>query len=212
MRRVLAIGATELGSLQGSTAVIDAGGHIDGASDSIIVAWGVVDILSASNCLVIAGADVTVSVAENCTILSGGVLSVMESSNCTLGGAELLNAHSARKRSFFVNSQFPEPGLALGEFGEVTNMEVPGLALGAKALTGDSLADKLTPTYMSKKLLLFKVPGQPGEFVARPNEELLDPFGKPAPELAGWKLIHVTSRLAAFEKDKERRFVRWNRK
>lgn len=207
----LLVGKTDIGVLRRSTAVFDTCGHIDHAHDSVIVAWGLVDISHAHNCLVIAGGDVSIAHARDCIVLGGGNVTTSHASTCTLGAAELLQPGHLSMRTFLVNSRLPEPGLVRGRIGDITNMEVPGLILGEKPVMKELLTGKLTPTHMDDQFMIFQVPGQPGEFVARPGSELLDPFGKPAPGLEGWKLVLVTNRFAAFEKGQERTFMRWKR-
>jgi hypothetical protein len=197
--------------LRGSTAVLDAGGHISHANESIVIAWGLVDISHATNCIVIAGADVSIGHANNCLVLAGGALTISHTTNCTLGAAEGLQSSFFNENCYLVNTKLPGPARVVGKAGGVASLDVPAMVLREKPVMDQLLADKLTPTFMSEKFMVFQVPGQPGEFVARPGSELLDSFGKPAPGLDGWKMLLVTDRFAAFEKGKERTFVRWKR-
>jgi hypothetical protein len=207
----LIVGGSNLAFLRGSTAVFDAGGHISHANDSIVVAWGVVDISHATNCIVIAGADVSIAHANNCLVLAGGALAISHTTSSTLGSAESLESSSFNQDCFLVNTKLPVPARVVGKAGGVVNLDVPGIVLSEKPVMDQLLADKLKPTFMSEQFMIFNVPGQPGEFVARPGSELLDPFGRPAPGLAGWKMLLVADRFAAFEKGEERTFVRWKR-
>jgi hypothetical protein len=171
----------------------------------------VVDISHATNCIVIAGADVSIGHANNSLVLTGGALSISHTTRCTLGAADGLESSFFNENCYLVNTQLPGPARIGGKVGEVKSLDVPGIVVRDKPVMEQLLGDRLTPTLMSEKFMTYKVPGQPGEFVARPGSQLLDPFGKPAPGLDGWKLLLVTGRFAALEKGEERTFVRWKR-
>jgi hypothetical protein len=207
--QALLVGQPNTAHLRGSTAVLDVGGHISHATDSIVIAWGVLDISHATNCIVIAGGDVSIAHAQKCTILAGGMISISHTTNCTLGSGELLEPGWLNERCVLVNSKVREGRRVPGRAGEVVSLEVAGLVLREKPVMEELLTEKLMPTFMSEKFMTYKVPGQPGEFVARPGTDLVDPFGKPVPGLEGWKLVLSAEAFAAFASDKQRTFVRF---
>lgn len=197
-------------SALGSTVILDAGGRISQASNSLIIAWGVVDMVSASNSIIIAGSDVSINSARNTLILTGGNLTIATAFNSSLGAGEPLTQGSFSERCYLLNTKAPEarPGARAGE---AVELKVADLILREKPVMEELLAEKLTPTLMSFSLMLFKVPGQPGEFVARPGNELLDPFGKPIAGLEGWKTDLTAYRFATLSRDKQRTLVRFKR-
>jgi len=209
--KTLWINEPTVAHLQGSAAVMDLGGHVGFARNSIVVAWGPMYIAHADDSIVIAGGDVHVSHAHNCIVLSGGVVDISHSTNCTLGAAEFLQPGHLNGNCLLVNSVTPEVRPLPGRPGEVVKATIPGLILREKPWAENVLKDKLTPTFMSQEFLLFQTPGQPGEFVARVGSELLDPFGKPLAGLEGWKLSLTNEYFAALEKGEQRSFVRMKR-
>jgi hypothetical protein len=193
-----------------STVILDAGGRISQATNSIVIAWGVLDMVSASNSIVIAGADVSINSARDCLILAGGNLTLASAFNSSLGAGEPLTQGSFSEHCYLLNTKAPEarPGARAGE---VVELKVADLILREKPVMEELLAEKLTPTVMRGDFMIFKVSGQPGEFVARPGNELLDPFGKPIAGLEGWKIDLIAPRFATFSRDKERTLVRFKR-
>jgi hypothetical protein len=196
--------------LQGSAAVFDLGATVGFARNSIVVSAGPAYIAHADDSIIIAGGDVHVSHAHNCIVLSGGVLDISHTTNCTVGAAELLQPGHLNGPCVLVNSTTPAlrplPGRS-----EVLKTTIAGLILREQPLPENVLKDKLTPTFLSGEFALFRVPGQPGEFVVRAGGELLDPFGKPLPGLAGWKLSLTNEYFAALEKGEQRSYVRLKR-
>lgn len=193
-----------------ATVILDAGGRISQATSSVIIAWGVIDMISASNSIIIAGSDVSLNSARNCLILTGGNLTLASAFNSSLGAGEPLTQGLFSERCYLLNTKAPEarPGARASEFEE---LNVADLILREKPVMEELSPEKLTPTHLSTNLMIFKVAGQPGEFVARPGNELLDPFGKPIAGLEGWKTVLTAPRFATFARDNERTFVRFKR-
>jgi hypothetical protein len=194
----------------GSTVILDAGGHISQATNSVVIAWGVVDMVSASNSIIIAGSDVSINSARNCLILTGGNLTLASAVNSSLGAGESVTPASFSQRCYLLNTKTPE-GPPVARAGEVVELNVPDLILREKPVMEQLLAEKVTPTAMNTAFMIFKVAGRPGEFVVRPGNELLDPFGKPIAGLEGWKADLIAYRFATFSRGKERTFVRFKR-
>lgn len=190
-------------SLRDSVAVFDVGGHCSSINNSIIVAWGLVDVASCTNSIIIAGADVSVTSARNSVILSGGRIDVSSCQKSVLGSGETLQAMFPRDGTMVVNTKFEPGGLDTAAL-----VDVPGLVLRDKPLMPRLLDDKLQVTYLSNKFMLFRLPGQSGEYVVRTGNELLDPLGKQLPGLEGWKVLRLTARFAMLKNEDERTFLR----
>jgi hypothetical protein len=90
-------------------------------------------------------------------------------------------------------------------------VEVPGLVLRDKPLMERQLDDKLQLTYLSNAFMLFRLPDQPGEYVVRAGNELLDPQGKPLAGLEGWQVQRLTPRFAILKSGEKRTFLRMPR-
>lgn len=193
-------------ALRNSVAVFDLGGQCSSVTNSIIVAWGVVDVSSCSNSIIIAGADVSVTSARNSVILSGGRIDVNSCQKSVLGSGETLRATFPRDGTIVVNTKF-EPGA----LDTAALVDVPGLILRDKPLMDRLLDDKLQVTYLSNAFMLFRLAEQPGEYVVRTGNELLDPLGKPLREVEGWQLLRASPRFALLKKGDERTFVRMPR-
>lgn len=209
--QTLWVNEANVAHLQGSAVVLDLGGSVGFARKSIVVAWGPVYIAHADDSIVIAGGDVHVSHARNCIVLSGGVLDISHTTDCTLGAAEFLQPGHLNGKCILVDSKTPEIRPFAGRPVEVLKTAVPGLILREKPLAENPLKDKLTPTFLSQEFAIFRVPGQPGEFVVRAGSDLLDPFGKPLLGLEGWKLSLTNHYFAGLEKGEQRSFVRMKR-
>jgi hypothetical protein len=193
-------------SLRNSVAVFDVGGQCTSINNSIIVAWGVVDVSSCTNSIIIAGADVSVSSVRNSVILSGGRIDVNSCQKSVLGSGETLRATFPRDGTIVVNTKFEPGALDMAAL-----VEVPGLVLRDKPLMERLLDDKMQVTYLSNAFMLFRLPGQPGEYVVRTGNELLDPLGKQLPGLEGWKVQRLSARFAMLKNEEERTFLRMPR-
>jgi hypothetical protein len=194
--------------VRNSVAVFDVGGQCSSVQNSIIVAWGVVDISSCSNSIIIAGADVSIATCRNSVVLAGGRIDVSSSCQKTvLGCGESLRVAFPREGCVIVNTKFEPPAVPAGLPAPV-EVEVPGLVLRDQPLMERVLDDKMQLTYLSNAFMLFRLPGQPGEYVVRTDNELLDPQGKPLPGLEGWKVLRLSPRFAILKNDEERTFLR----
>jgi hypothetical protein len=196
--------------LRNSAAVFDVGGQCSSIQNSIVVAWGVVDVSSCTNSIIIAGADVNVSAARNSIILSGGRIDVNSCQKTVLGCSETLRATFPRENSIVVNTKY-EPMAGAAGVEPVTVVEVPGLVLRDKPLMERVLDNKLQLTYLTNAFMLFRLPDQPGEYVVRTGNELLDPLGKPLPGLEDWKVARLSTRFAMLKKGDERTYLRMAR-
>jgi hypothetical protein len=190
-------------SLRDSVAVFDVGGQCASINNSIIVAWGVVEVSSCTNSIIIAGADVSVTSARNSVILSGGRIDVNSCQKSVLGSGETLRATFPRDGTIVVNTKFVP-----GALDTAALVDVPGLVLRDKPLMPRLLDDKLQVTYLSNKFMLFQLPGQSGEYVVRTGNDLLDPLGKPLAGLEGWNVLRLSLRFAMLKNEEERTFLR----
>lgn len=198
---------TNTTSLRDSVAVFDVGGQCSSVQNSIIIAWGVVDVASCVNSIIIAGADVSVTNARNSIVLAGGRIDMNSCQKTVLGCGESLRVTFPQEGCVVVNTKFEPPAAPAMP----TLVEVPGLVLRDKPLMPRLLDDKLQATYLSNAFMLFRLPGQSGEYVVRTGNELLDPNGKPLPELDGWKVLRLSSRFAMLKNGDQRTFLRMPR-
>jgi len=199
---------TAVNALRNSVAVLDFGGQYSTVSNSIVIAWGVVEVSSCTNSIIIAGADVSIGTCRNSVILAGGRIDV--SSSCqksVVGCGEVLQIASPREGCVVINRQFDPPAIPAG-IAALAEVDAPGLVLRDKPLMERLLDEKLQVTYLSNAFMLFRLPKQPGEYVVRSGNELLDPLGKPLPGLEGWQVVRTSPRFALLKKGDERKFVR----
>lgn len=193
-------------SLRDSVAIFDVGGQCTSVTNSVVIAWGVVDISSCTNAIIIAGSDVSISSARNSVVLAGGRIDVSSSQNSVLGSGETLAVNNFTRESIVVNTDFDPAALPGGAL--ASKVEVPGLVLRDKPLMQKLLDDKVEVTYLTNAFMLYRLPGQPGEHVVRTGSELLDPSGESLPGLEGWKAVCTTRRFALLKNGNERTFLR----
>jgi hypothetical protein len=179
---------------------------ISSARDSIIIAGISASVSSPRNCIIIAGYDLDASIAENSLMLCGGSLSGSIVKKSVLGAPQGATVSSGESL-IYLNS--PDP-LRAERFDEARPERASKRARSDAIVLEmpepkNDLAELMTLTLAMtnrEPIVLFRRKDGDGEYVARANQELKFPDGKPIPELAGWKLIYCGGRrsYAVFEK------------
>ncbi len=202
-------------------------GRIISIKDSIILAETAVTVSSPQNCIIIAGVSASVTSPRNCLIiagrnvdlsassrnlnyvLSGGSISGTIVRDCVLGAAGDVTLSAPDNVTVINSTQDPDIREKLST--RVPNyVESPGVQLKLP-VSENSLEDKIKITLAlttGEPIALFRRKDGDGEYVARANQDILFPDGKPMPELAGWKLVYCGvprggQPFAVFRKDEE---------
>jgi hypothetical protein len=193
-----------------SIVLADSIAEVSLARNSIIIAPVAAIVSSCENSLVISGQLVNVPSPRGSVILCNTRLESLLVRDSVLGCPQGVQVSHAQG-STFVNSAIPmRPGGLAPGGAENKSVEVQGIVFGAKA-PPSPLEGKLTITLATQQdqaLALFKLPDGTGEYVARYEQEIKTPQGKPIEALQGWRLIYAGNQLAVFSKGDEIACVR----
>jgi hypothetical protein len=214
--------STEDTSIRKSLVVGKNIGRISIARDSIILSDGAVEISSVSNCLIVARMGANISSCDNSVVITGIALEAAIPKNSVLISGIHLNARIAQD-SILAAGELTDSGILKNvTFVNVTPQNrgierdsryvtIPRLILSDPQRV-DPLAGVATITYLSRDLALFRLADGTGEYVARKDQPIRHPDGRPIDAFAGWKLSYVAgSRIAVFAKDDEFGILRWER-
>lgn len=186
----------EMSIVQNSIVLSDSTVQISSARDSIIVARVATRISSARNCIIISGVASETSSLDGCICLAGVSNHVSSATRSVLGSSEPVQISSGRTGTLLMNQKPDQRAVRRGVQGVV----VGGVVLRDKEAK-NPLEGIMTVTHVhigDGGLALFRLKDGTGEYVARTDQEIRHPDGKPVEELADWKLRFTGRNFVVF--------------
>lgn len=188
--------------------------HVHSATDSIILSDGSVQVFGAYDSLIIARLGVTINSCRNCVVVTGASLKTRESKKCVLVSRGHVETDTAYASVLAAGESLRSGGVASVTFVNTPQAEVrternsryvriPHLIVGQPDRE-NPLKGALTLTHIGSDLVLFRLADGTGEYVARKDQPINRPDGRPIESLKGWRLQYVAdSRIATFKKGEQ---------